>query len=90
MENKKGFKKYIFTGYIILFAILAISRIDVLELKNLAHLTQTCYILGITGIAVTLIALPVSVMKKKSERESSYANTVLLCSNKHRHIHFDP
>jgi steroid 5-alpha reductase family enzyme len=64
MENKKGFKKYIFTGYIILFAILAISRIDVLELKNLAHLTQTCYIFGITGIAVTLIALPVSVMKK--------------------------
>lgn len=64
MENKKSIKKYILAGYIILFAILAVSRLDILEVKNLAHMTGTCYILGIIGIAVTLIALPFSVMMK--------------------------
>ena len=69
MGNKKSIKKYIFAGYIILFAILAVSRLNIWEVNNLAHIPQTCYILGIIGIAVTLIALPVSVMMKNlSER----------------------
>lgn len=64
MKNKKSIKKRIFAGYIILFAILAVSRLNILEVHHLAHLPQTCYILGIIGIAVALIALPVSVMMK--------------------------
>ena len=63
--KKKHTKKYILSAYILLFAFLSFSKLDILTLKNIAHMPQACYTLSIIGIAITLIALPVSVKLKR-------------------------
>ena len=67
--EKKHTKRYILAAYALLFALLTFSKFDILELKNIAHLPQACYALSIIGVAITLVALPVSVkMERLNEK----------------------